>query len=110
MCFGDIQVDKVSEVSLNIFGPDHAPSPKDIAGVARPRPAAKNQEGGVHVDYHEDFVEDVYLEGDVYGYHGEYDEENYDDYEEDITEKKTSCTTTRGTTITRPTRTMCRRT
>ena len=82
MCFGDLQIDKVSEALLKIFGPDHVPNPKDLARVARPGPVTKNQEEGMYVDYYEEFVEDVYLEDDGYGYHWEYDEEYYDDHEE----------------------------
>ena len=42
MCFGDLQVDKVTEALLKIFGPDHVPNQKDLTRVARPGPVTKN--------------------------------------------------------------------
>ena len=80
MCFGDLQVDNVTEALLKIFGPDHVPNQKNLTRVARPGPVTKKQEEGMYADYYEDFVEDVYLEDDGYGYW--YDEEAYDQNEE----------------------------
>ncbi len=87
----DLQVNRVCEALLKIFGPDHVPNPRDFARVARPGPVTKNQEVCMYVDYYEDFVEDIDLQDDGHGYweQGE---------------------GTQDTTSMRPTKTMCRRT
>ena len=82
MCFGDLQVDKVTEALLKIFGPDHVPNAKDLTRVARPGPLTKGVEEGMYADHYEEFVEDLYLEDDGYGYYDDPYDYDYYDYDE----------------------------
>ena len=80
MCFGDLQVDKVSEALMKIFGPDHVPNHKDIVRATKNLGHTTGQEDVHYIQEYgnsESFPEQFDMSYDDGSWEDEYDEYSY---------------------------------